>query len=404
MDLKKTLSWLSLIVTFSSFPYIGNYLFGPFYILISSGLIILLSAVVFSLYLKTPLGSENNEAWIKMWFAYLLAVFAYAILIFIREGTLFDLRRFFGLLFKVIFAISSSILIVKNSSFVKTYLKVNYIISFASIVLFCLLIIGLPLPSFTFTKLDGRDHEFFFIGASNVVYNWNGIRALRVAGFADEPGAFALMINYFLCINEITIKNRNYRVVFTIAGILTLSLAFYITFLFIVIYWIINKVLKIKPIIITGSILAIAAITINSIFPIEALSKLFDIFFKRFEYDSQSGKYAGDNRSESFTLQWDAFRQYFFLGLGDNLEVKRKYELYNLSFLGYMANYGLYGIFFFFMPIYAVILKYILRTEFLLILSLLVAYLQRPGIEDMFSMLSLSFLFIYSTRLNDSET
>lgn len=394
--MNKVFYWIFLIITFSSFPYIGNYIFGSFYILISSGLILLVSAVIIPKYYGEELIASKDQEWFIIWFIYLLCGLVYAVLLFLREGTLFDFRRFIGLFFKVLFVFSAFIFIIRSNEFVKIYLKANYIIALLSIILFVLWTSGLPIPFFTFTKLDGREHYFFFIGASNAVYNWAGVTTLRSAGFADEPGAFALMLNYFLFINEITLKKSKYRWVFSIAGILTFSLAFYLTFIFFLIYWMISKVIDFKKLILISIFIITIVLIFNVIYPIEALSKIFDSFFNRFQYNDSSGTYEGDNRSESFILQWQALRENFFLGLGDNLEVKAKYELYNPSILSFLANYGLYGAVFFLLPIYSVAIKYIKNKEFVLMLALLVSYLQRPGIEDMFSMLSLSFIFFYS--------
>jgi hypothetical protein len=394
--MNKLFYWVFLIITFSSFPYIGNYLFGSLYILISSGLILIIAILIIPHYFNTVLIGEKDKEWFIIWAVYLLAGLFYAVILFVREGTLHDFRRFIGLFFKILFVISAFIVIIRNNEFVEIFLKANYIIAGLSILLFVLWTAGLPIPFFTFTKLDGRDHYFFFIGASNAVYNWAGVTTLRSAGFADEPGAFALMLNYFLFINEITLKKSKYRWVFSIAGILTFSLAFYLTFIFFLIYWIISKVISFKKLIVICASIITIVLIFNFLYPIEALSKIFDSFFNRFQYNENSGTFEGDNRSESFILQWQAIKENVFFGLGDNLEIKSKYELYNPSIIGFVANYGLYGIIFFLLPIYSVVIKYLKTKEFVLVLVLLVSYLQRPGIEDMFSMLSLSFIFYYS--------
>jgi hypothetical protein len=394
--MNKVFYWILLIITFSSFPYIGNYLFGSFYILISSGLIILIAAIIIPNYYGKELVARKDKEWFVVWIIYLFSGLVYAILLFLREGTLFDFRRFIGLFFKILFVISAFILIIESNEFVKIYLKANYVIAVLSIILFVLWTGGVPIPHFTFTKLDGRPHYFFFIGASNAVYNWAGVTTLRSAGFADEPGAFALMLNYFLIINEITFKNNKYRWVFTVAGILTFSLAFYLTLILFLIYWLISKVINLKKLILICTSIITIVLIFNFLYPIEAISKIFDSFFSRFQYNESSGTFEGDNRSESFILQWQAIKENVFLGLGDNLEIKSKYELYNPSIIGFVANYGLYGIIFFLLPIYSVAIKYLKTKEFVLMLVLLVSYLQRPGIEDMFSMLSLSFIFYYS--------
>lgn len=401
--MNKFLCWICLIITFSSFPYIGNYLFGPFYTLISAGLILTLAIIVIPKYFDNSIISPKSKEWFWVWIIYLLAVFSYAIILFLREGTLFDLRRFAGFLIKFLFVISASILIIKNSQFVFLFLKANYIIAVLSILLFFLLVLGFDLPFFSFTKIDGRDHYFYFIGASNTLYNFEGVRALRIAGFADEPGAFAMMLNYFLFINEITLKSKKYRIVFSVAGFLTFSLAFYLTFSFFLIYWAISKIINLNSLLIGASVVTIVILIVNNFFPIEAIKKIFELFFSRFEYNESSGTYKGDNRSESFNLQWQGFQDHFAFGIGDNLELKTDYELFNTSFLGFLANYGLYGAIFFLMPVYLIVSKYILKKEFILCLALLVSYLQRPGVEDMFSMLALSFIFFYSFKKQQFE-
>lgn len=394
----KGVSFIILFLTFSSFPYIGNYFFGSFYILVSAGLIALISAVIIPMYFSDKLLTKRSEEWLVIWFIYLLSVLFYATFLGIREETLSDFRRFLGLFLKVLFVFSCFVLIIKSNELVNIFLKVNCIIALLSIILFVLLTAGLPFPFFTFTKLDGREHYFFFIGASNVVYNWSGVTTLRIAGFADEPGAFALMLNYFLFINEVTFKNRFYRWIFSIAGVLTFSLAFYLTFIFFITYWLISGVINFKRLVLLTIFVGAIFISFTVFYKTEALSMNFDIIFRRFKFDYMTGTYVGDNRSGSFGLQLQAIKDNLFLGLGDNVDEKAKYELYNPSFLSFVANYGFFGVIFFLLPIYYLIVKYMNTKQFLLLLVLLFSYLQRPGIEDMFSMLSLSFIFFYSNN------
>ena len=394
----KVVSFIILFLTFSSFPYIGNYVFGSFYILVSSGLIALISAVLIPKYFSDRLLTKRSEEWLLIWFIYLLSVLFYALFLGIREETLIDFRRFIVLFFKVLFVFSCFVLVIRSNELVNIFLKVNCLIALLSIILFVLLTSGLPFPFFTFTKLDGREHYFFFIGASNVFYNWEGVTTLRIAGFADEPGAFALMLNYFLIVNEVTFKNSYYRWIFSIAGVLTFSLAFYLTFILFISYWLISGVINFKRVVLLTTLGVAIFISFSVVYQIEALSKIFDIMFDRFQYDDSTGTFVGDNRSGSFALQLQAINDNIFLGLGDNVDEKAKYELYNPSMISFIANYGFFGVIFFLLPVYSLIVKYIRTKEVLLILVLLISYFQRPGIEDMFSMLSLSFIYTYSNN------
>jgi hypothetical protein len=398
--MKRLFFALLLLITFTSFPYIGNYAFGSLYVIVSAALI-LLSAVLIIDYSKNLELKPKDKDWFRVWTIYLCAVVIYALLMSLREESFYDFRRAIGLSVKILFVYVAFIIIIKHNDFIKIYLKSNYLIAILSILLFFLWTGGLNLPYFLFTKIDGRLHHFFFIGASNSVLNWEGVQTMRIAGFADEPGAFALMLNYFLITNELTLKKNKYRIFFSIAGVLSFSLAFYLTYIFFLFYWFVANVISLKKLVTISIMVSLLVIVYNAFFNIEGFSIITETFLARFEMDSSSGFIKGDNRSDSFGLQWQAFKNNIFLGIGDNLEIKSKYELYNPSIIGFLANYGLYGFVFFLMPVYAIIIKYFRKKEFILILVLLISYMQRPGIEDMFSMLSLSIIYFYSYNRYD---
>lgn len=130
------------------------------------------------------------------------------------------------LLFIVLTFTSLSILLYEGSivRFAKTYNWVITIMAIAGLPVFFLFALGLLHPIFTFTNLDGREAGFFGITCSNAYTS--GI--CRVAGFFDEPGAFAFWGIYALLINKLFFNNRKVEIGLIIGLLTTLSAAYFV--------------------------------------------------------------------------------------------------------------------------------------------------------------------------------
>lgn len=388
---------LSFIILFSSNPYITHYLFGDSYVLISGGL----SFLLFGIVIADCRGKMLLDYWTIVWGVFLLSFVIYGFVMYVYTGDLYDVRKSVGIITKLIFLYSTLLLIRR---FYNQYLfflfKSNIYIIVLSILLFSLLLGGISIPVFAFTKLDGREHLFYWIGATNVLFDFGFTKIIRIAGFADEPGAFALILSYLLVLNEFTYQNKKYRLICTIAGLLSFSMAFIISYIPILFYWLHKKIILLK----TGvKLLFCSAVVIwISANADENIGKTIDaLLFERFQV-SESGTLKGDNRSNAFSVQLEGFVQNPILGVGTNPDYISLYQLGAPSLVSYLTTHGIYGLLFFYIPVICIVFKFRNSWKLLLLFSLALNYLQRPGIEDMFAMVVLSLIF-YSNKYFSNE-
>lgn len=384
---------LSFMILFSSNPYITHYLFGPFYAVVSGGLSLLLLCVVVLDY-KGKMPWDNCSS---VWGIFLAAFILYGIIMFVTSGNIYDIRKSIGIFTKIVFVYSTLLILQRHyNQYLSFLFKSNVVIILLSIVLFFILIFGVDMPYLTFTKADNRMHYFYWIGATNISINFGFARLIRIAGYADEPGAFALILSYLLVLNEFTYKSKGFRILFSIAGLLSFSMAFIISYVPIMLYWICNKIISFKAVVSTLIIVFVIIGIISNID--ESIKETLDaLLFKRFEI-SDDGTFEGDNRSFAFPIQLEGFMKNPILGVGSDPEIALTYKLGYPSVISYLTTHGLYGLCFFYLPFLYVVYKYRRSWKLLLLSSLALNYLQRPGIEDMFAMIVLS-LIIYSKEL-----
>ena len=396
IKLVNILTFTSILCVFLSIPYIFFYIFGPFYILVSSALIGLLFALAIHYYIQLNLKlSREDILWLAAWFIYVGGFALYSIFTLILYDDLYEFRKSMGFFIKFIF-ILTLVIIVKNNywNYSKFVLNINIIIIFLSVILFFILAFGIDFPRFTFVKLDSRYHSVFWIGATNAVFSFGGHSLIRIAGFADEPGSLALIITYLIVINEMTLRSVRLRIMLIIGGLLSFSLAFVLTLFVFVIYWLLKGMLGLRSFL-WILVIVLALLGLSQSKNVEPIVKMVSVFGERFE-KGEGGKYKGDNRSISIPVQIKAFKEQPLFGVGIAPENMKKIEAGNPSFTSYLALHGIWGMIFLDMPVYLLIALNINKKEFFLILALLLNYLQRPGIEDLFSMMALTLIF-YST-------
>ncbi|WP_273162901.1 hypothetical protein [Bacteroides fluxus] len=381
---------LSVLTCFTSAPYIGYYLFGHSYVLVSGGLSIGVFLLAYC-YLDSHI-----DIWMKVVLVFMLSFIFYGCLMIIVTQELSDFRKGVGMAMKCIYVLGSCLIIRnKYEKYLNIFMKVNALIVLMSIILFLILLIGIQWPSTDFLKQDGRMHYLYFpLGATNARYLFGYFTFIRIAGFADEPGALALILTYLLVLNEFTFKSNKYRIIFFIGGILTFSMAFIITIIPILYYWFRIGLFKIKKFFVLGILLA--SLSIYFVIQNDDIYKGLDtLIFNRFEKDA-SGNYNGDNRSFAIPLQKQAFQSSPILGVGFSIDNVYKYNLGYPSFYSYLAMHGLFGYLFFYIPFLYIAVKYIKRNELLLLLAIALNYLQRPSIEEMFPLICFSLIFYSS--------
>lgn len=381
---------LSLITCLSSAPYLGHYLFGSKYVLVSGGFSLL---VFWGAYysLKT-----KSDTWIKVITLFMFSFILYGSWMVIVESSYDDLRKSIGMMFKCLYVIGSCFIIKRYfNAYLKLFFCINSVMVVLSIILFFIVISGIPLDPIPFTKLDGRPHYIYFpFGTTNVRMEFGAYRFIRNAGFADEPGAFALILSYLLIINEFTFKSNKYRFLYVIGAFFTFSMAFFITFIPIVFYWIKSSVVSFKKVLLGALCIIILLLVVvqKNAYVYEGLDTLI---FNRFK-KNDNGEYNGDNRSFAIPKQMKAFDASPLWGVGVSPDNIRKYQLDYPSFFSYIAMHGIIGNFLFYAPFLFLFVKNIHKKESWLFISLILNFLQRPSIEEMFALISLSLIFYSS--------
>lgn len=385
------------IIIFINVPFIFTDLLGSIVKILSFFLILILLGLVC---LKSKM---NIDSWIKIIICVFFSMFIYGILIYLKKDSLVGFRKFFGYTFKLLYLISLSV-IIKHAykSVINLFFKLNIDVLLLSLTLFVIILFGINLPYFTFLKLDGREHYFYWIGATNSFQDIIGFNVIRIAGFADEPGAFALILSYLLVINEFTYCSNRYRILITIGGIFTFSIAFIITLIIMIIYWFQKRILSAKNTLII-SIPIFLLIIVVSITSYSTISQTIfqKLLFSRFEI-ADDGSMRGDNRSFAIPMHWKLFTENPILGVAPDTNELEKYYIGYPNPLTYLAQYGIYGQILFYLPFFFLVYRYRHKKCHLLFIALAINYLQRPGIEDMFALTSLTLIY-YSYKFQSQN-
>lgn len=272
--------------------------------------------------------------------------------------------------------------------FPKYFLKWNIIMLCSTLIGMLLLIIGrLPLLS----TCDVGEHTavmynfgFFFIKTN---YKWaDALGAVRSAGFYDEPGSFAYVIMLLLIYNKLHFNNKKYELFLLLGGMLTLSMAHFITVIvYILLFYSYHK---------KGIFILTVFLFLMLFFywwkpeddPI--LFHLWDSTFGRFERFLE-----GNDVSRNYNAAFDAFKTYFLTGASDK-EILSNFPDATPTTLWYiLAQNGLTGIILYLLPFIYVTINAVLKknlTELKLLFIFFLNFGQRP-----FYIYPIYFLMIY---------
>lgn len=125
-------------------------------------------------------------------------------------------------------------------------------------------------------------------------------------------------------------------------------MAFFITIIPIVLYWIKSRVLKFK---LKGIIIFLTLFSVILCIPQDnpIYSGVDALIFRRFR-KNDLGDYNGDNRGYAVPIQIAGFKSSPFLGVGSSKQNVEKYEFGAPTFYSYLAMHGLYGTVLFYIP------------------------------------------------------
>ena len=230
--------------------------------------------------------------------------------------------------------------------------------------IFFLFALNLIQPLSSFHNIDDRECYFFGVTFSNAITS--GI--IRIAGFFDEPGAFAFWGIYALVINKLTADNRKLEVALIVSLLFTLSAAYFVQLLLYVVFFYGTKAKTMVPVV---SVLAI--VTFFTFRFLGQNEQLMYLTVERFQ--------GGTIRSERNELTEEAknvFAESPMFGIGaKNLQERGYFDdnPYEIP-----AKDGVVGFIITYLPLLAVFFKYGMRNKkiFFALLILAAGYLQRP--------------------------
>jgi hypothetical protein len=171
---------------------------------------------------------------------------------------------------------------------------------------FVLTLVGILKPFSTFIEFDGHVGQFYGLYTTTVALD--GV--FRVAGFFDEPGAFAFWGFIALLLNKLYFDNKKIEVILIIGLISTLSMAYFIQLpIYLFLFYRKRFGKMILPVILLFLILR----------GIASLSPQFNqAIFGRFQVDKSTGKLEGDNRTEHGEFCKAIWVQSPVVGVGGN--------------------------------------------------------------------------------------
>lgn len=188
--------------------------------------------------------------------------------------------------------------------FVDTYVGWLTIQAVMGAIGFILFLAGLLPVISTFREFDG--HIGMFYGLFTTTVSTDGL--VRVAGFFDEPGAFAFWGMIALLYNKLFINNKKVELALIVGLISTLSMAYFIQ-LALYAYFFYKKNM--------GKMLTRTLLFVSILLFVASISpRLNDSIFGRFQYDTEKGVLKGDNRSDLAEYCFTIWSKSPFIGVG----------------------------------------------------------------------------------------
>jgi len=386
------LPYLIVLITLCADPFIWYIAFGLNDRIMSVFLISI--SFLFLAKKKVYMGPKDY-----LWFGSWIMVFLYINIhgTFLMDTT--QIVQSYGYLFKM-FSLFVVIYALKKdfSKLLNLFFQYNIFFMYASVLLFFLLLFGIELPSIEFTRSGSWNSFLYPLG---IVMDWTqfgNAKIIRISGLTDEPGQLALLILWFMILNEFTLKSSRYRKSLIFCGIFTFSLGFLFSLALFGIYFLFIKInrpiLIIKSMAILLSIIIVTYMTVGE----DVKSYLNNRIFARILLTPESRKMmAGDNRSEEIIREYKELKSINRLWFGVGItEAQRRNLNVPFSHFGFISYITLY------FPIFLLLVKKSNDIRILLLLIIVINFLQRPGIHFMYQMVCLTFIYYAPTLRLDS--
>lgn len=381
----KVVTLTVLLALLCSYPYVFSRFFPiPDLNIIIAIELLILAMVNFQIKDKKPLPKT---------FKFVCAI---QILFFVILGVyhldVFYLMRF--ALFVVIAYYSLSV--INNSVGIAQFTHINNLwITLQAImgfVGFILIIIGVlhPILEYTSDTYSGLD-LFYGITTTNSIA---GIIP-RIAGFFDEPGAFAQWGIYSLVLNKLLKGSKKVELLLIVGLTVTFSLAY---FLQLVLYFIAFYCSNIRKIITFGVSLSIFGVIAYNNIPQD--SDLYYLTLRRVETNNGSLETNRDDLAEAAKKE---FVKSPVMGCGySNIINSSKGEVFDNPYET-LATSGIIGTFALYLPLLVILIKYRKNGAWQAVLILTIGYLQRPFHVQYIHYLMMYMLFCLCYYVNKTE-
>jgi len=272
--------------------------------------------------------------------------------------------------------------------------------------------IGLMDIATTHQNPDARGAHNFWLTFSNAIWPYGKQVFIRVAGFFDEPGTFAYHITFAMLINRIREFSRKTEFYLILAGIPTVSLAYFISLsLYITLFYFDFK--KIKYLLVVMIVTAFLIVYVGKNKDQNAINNIiYRSTLGRLERASSDGQFiSGDNRTRLLMSATKAFQESPLIGhgIGYNKNPQSRYrgKYLGSNIISPLAIHGIVGAIFIFLPfIYwtRLVLFSLLLQKTLIFAWIIVAlnFFQRPDLIGPVNYFALIFLIdstIYRLKL-----
>ena len=260
----------------------------------------------------------------------------------------------------------------RKMEFVDTYLGWLTVQAVLGAIGFVLVYVGILHVLSVFREFDGHMGQFYGLFTTTVDSASTGY--LRVAGFFDEPGAFANWGVMALLFNKLFIDNKKIEKLLIVGLISTLSMAYFIQMAMYVYFFYRKSMSKTITYVMTFLIILLI---IASISP-----ELNDAIFGRFQMNEETETLQGDNRTEHGIVCLGIWETSPIIGVGGNNLIaigQQMGEFVGANPYVFLASDGIVGQIVLWLPIFCLFMLRKQDNKFMYaVIIIFVGFLQRP--------------------------
>lgn len=308
--------------------------------------------------------------------------------LFILHGDTFYLMRFALFVVLTFF----TLYVVHNSLGITSFVHINNIWLVIQAVLgfigFFLIFRNAISPFLVSTVGDYGTDYFYGITTTNAIIG----NIPRIAGYFDEPGAFAQWGIYALILNKINPRyNRKIEILLIFGLIVTFSMAYFVQ---LAIYLLLFSFSRIKKLISVVLVLFIGVFIAYKYIPED--TDLYLLTFKRFE---MSEGQLETNRDDAVDIAKAYFKESPVFGKGYSNLVESGTYFYDNPYET-LASSGIVGTLALYLPLIAILLRYRQNGAWQAAIILAIGYLQRPFHIQYIHYLMMYLLFLTCYYIN----